>query len=39
MSGFQNSALNEVYRDELFQRIEDSIVKACGLMVCDCISV
>ncbi len=37
MSGFQNSALNEVYRDELFQRIEDSIVKACELMVCDCI--
>ena len=36
MSGFQNPALNKVYKEELFNRIVDAIVKGCELMVRDC---
>ena len=37
MSGFQNSALNRVYKEESFERIIGAIVKGCKLMVSDCV--
>lgn len=37
MSGFQNSALNRAYKQELFDRIIGAIVKGCELMVSDCV--
>ena len=35
MSGFQDSALNKVYQNELFNRVEEAIVRGCELMVRD----
>ncbi len=37
MSGFRNSALNRVYKEESFDRIIEAIVKGCELMASDCI--
>lgn len=37
MSGFQNPALNRVYKEQLFARIMGAIVKSCELMVSDCV--
>ncbi len=37
MSGFQNPALNRVYKEQSFNRITGAIVKGCELMVSDCV--
>lgn len=37
MSGFQNPALNRVYKEQLFNQIIGAIVKSCELMVSDCV--
>lgn len=37
MSGFQNPALNRVYKEQSFNRIIGAIVKGCELMVSDCV--
>ena len=37
MSGFQDPVLNGAYKEQLFDRIIEAIVKGCELMVSDCI--
>lgn len=37
MSGFQNPALNNVYKEQSFHRMIGAIVKGCAMMVSDCI--
>ena len=37
MSGFQNPALNGAYKEQLFDRIIEAIVKGCERMVSDCV--